>query len=175
MHAGRPSRPGTDGHDSASPGRPTAWRHQVGPPGSWTWASFARAHNASSARALTQSQARRQPSTTARRRRRTATRRTSCRHRRNAWAYQRGRPAIPLQDPAVGGRGHGWTYAEAWTCCTARHLTGTGASAGLHSCTDRLPRRYTHLIVLLKIRGRGQQRLSGPGSRSRSFNNLSIN
>jgi hypothetical protein len=23
--------------------------------------------------------------------------------------YQRGRPAIPLQDPAVGGRGHGWT------------------------------------------------------------------
>jgi hypothetical protein len=27
-HAGRPSRPGTEGHDSASPGRPTAWRHQ---------------------------------------------------------------------------------------------------------------------------------------------------
>ena len=27
-HAGRPSRPRTDGHDSASPGRPTAWRHQ---------------------------------------------------------------------------------------------------------------------------------------------------
>ncbi len=36
----------------------------------------------------------------------------------------------------VGGRGHGWTYAEAWTCCTARHLTGTGASAGLHACID---------------------------------------
>ncbi len=27
-HAGRPSRPRTDGHDSASPGKPTAWRHQ---------------------------------------------------------------------------------------------------------------------------------------------------
>jgi hypothetical protein len=50
-------------------------------------------------------------------------------HRRNGRAYQR---AIP-QDPAVGGRGHGWTYAEAWTRCTARHLTGTGASTGLHA------------------------------------------
>ena len=25
-------------------------------------------------------------------------------------------------DEDVGGRGHGWTYAEAWTRCTARHL-----------------------------------------------------
>ncbi len=24
----------------------------------------------------------------------------------------------------------GWTNAEAWTCCTARHLTGTGAQQG---------------------------------------------
>ncbi len=32
-------------------------------------------------------------------------------------------------------RGHSWTYAEAWTRCTARHLTGTGASTGQHACT----------------------------------------
>jgi hypothetical protein len=30
----------------------------------------------------------------------------------------------------VGGRGH---CAEAWMRCTARHLTGTGASTGLHA------------------------------------------
>jgi hypothetical protein len=27
---------------------------------------------------------------------------------------------------------HGWTYAEAWARCIARHLEGTG---GLHACT----------------------------------------
>jgi hypothetical protein len=97
----------------------------------------------SSARALTQSQARRQLSTTARRRRRKA--------------YQRGRPAIPLQDPAVGGRGQGWTYAEAWTCCTARHLAAPHGHWRFSraTCLHSLPRRYTRLIVLLKMRGRG--------------------
>ncbi len=30
-------------------------------------------------------------------------------HHRNGRAYQRGRPAIPLEDSAVGGRGYGWT------------------------------------------------------------------
>jgi hypothetical protein len=96
-------------------------------------------HNASSARALTQSQARRQRSTTARGRRRTATRRTSC-HSLSKWAGKSTRPACSpgscrwrprtrLDIP----RG---TYAEAWTRCTAQYLTGTGASTGLHACTD---------------------------------------
>jgi hypothetical protein len=36
---------------------------------------------------------------------------------------------LPLE--AEGTAGLTLHYAEAWTCCTARHLTGTGASAGL--------------------------------------------
>ncbi len=64
------------------------------------------------------------------------------------------RPAcfLTLQDPAVGNRGHGWADAEAWTRCTARHLTGTGASTGLR-CLRTLPRTHMRLILLLKGEG----------------------
>jgi hypothetical protein len=31
---------------------------------------------------------------------------------------------------------HSSTYAEAWTCCIARHLTGTGGLPKVHACTD---------------------------------------
>ncbi len=37
---------------------------------------------------------------------------------------------LPLEAKGTAG------LTGAWTCCTARHLRGTGASTGLHACTD---------------------------------------
>ncbi len=75
--------------------------------------SFARAHNASSARALTQFQGKAALYD--------GKKTTTYSDQENlvpfiVGRYQRGRPAIPLQDVAVGGRGHGWTYAGCTGC-----------------------------------------------------------
>jgi hypothetical protein len=75
-------------------------------------------------------------------------------HRRNGRAYQHRRPAIPVQDPAVGGRGHGWTYAELH--CAASHGRWRFNRAKNCNMLHGLPTRYLRLIVLLKARGGGQ-------------------
>ncbi len=78
------------------------------PPGSWTWASFARAHNASSARALTQSSSalRRQEDEDVQR-----PGELRAVHRRNGRAYQRGflSRIMPLEAEGTAGltRRHG--------------------------------------------------------------------
>ncbi len=54
---------------------------------------------------------------------------------------------------AVGGRGHGWTYAEAWTRCDVQHCAASHGHWRFNRstccrCLHSLPRRYTRLIVL---------------------------
>ncbi len=141
----RPSRSGTDGRDSASPGRPpTSWILDVGviSPGS-------------SAKA-TQSQARWQRSMKARRRRRTATRRTSCRSSSKR-AGVATRPACTFFPGCCR-----WRLRARLDIRRGMDALHCAASYGhwrfnRATCLHRLPRSP---IVLLKVRGRGGNTIS---------------
>jgi hypothetical protein len=156
-HAGRPSRPGTDGHDSASPGRPPAWRHQgdqewdllvlnVGIicPGSQRLVSKGTDTIPGKAAALDEGKKTKTYSDQAS----FVPFIVETGGRINAAGLQFLSRILPLEAEGTAG-------------LTRRH--GRAALRGSHgrwrfnraTCLHRLSRRYMRLIVLLKVRGRG--------------------